>query len=205
MRRALAIPKDQLPRVPKHRPADQRQRRRGRSAQGAPEDDQREPRRRLEGHRDRRRPRGDRRRRRRRRAGPHGWRRELFGETALKLKRGEIALAVKQNHVVAIDAPSTTYSTTIAGFQSRRVLASWPRRRSTRAPPSGAEIRRQHQRQLLAARLDPRAPDDAGHGAGDQMGDAQRGAEGAGALHQAGRGKFADARRQCSSISPSCR
>ena len=32
-----------------------------------------------------------------------GWRRELFGETALKLKRGEIALAVKQNHVIAIE------------------------------------------------------------------------------------------------------
>lgn len=32
-----------------------------------------------------------------------GWRRELFGETALKLKRGEIALAVEANHVVAIE------------------------------------------------------------------------------------------------------
>jgi ribonuclease D len=32
-----------------------------------------------------------------------GWRRELFGETALKLKRGDIALAVKQNHVIAIE------------------------------------------------------------------------------------------------------
>lgn len=32
-----------------------------------------------------------------------GWRRELFGDTALKLKHGELALAVKQNHVVAID------------------------------------------------------------------------------------------------------
>jgi len=32
-----------------------------------------------------------------------GWRRELFGETALKLKRGEIALAVKQNHVVTLE------------------------------------------------------------------------------------------------------
>lgn len=32
-----------------------------------------------------------------------GWRRELFGETALKLKRGQIALAVNQNHVVAIE------------------------------------------------------------------------------------------------------
>jgi ribonuclease D len=33
----------------------------------------------------------------------HGWRRELFGEAALKLKRGELALAVEQNHVVAIE------------------------------------------------------------------------------------------------------
>ncbi len=32
-----------------------------------------------------------------------GWRRELFGEKALKLKRGEIALAVKQNHVITIE------------------------------------------------------------------------------------------------------
>jgi ribonuclease D len=32
-----------------------------------------------------------------------GWRRDLFGEAALKLKRGEISLAVKQNHVVTID------------------------------------------------------------------------------------------------------
>lgn len=32
-----------------------------------------------------------------------GWRRELFGEAALRLKRGEIALAVNQNHVVAIE------------------------------------------------------------------------------------------------------
>jgi ribonuclease D len=33
----------------------------------------------------------------------HGWRRDLFGETALKLKRGEIALAVKANQVVALE------------------------------------------------------------------------------------------------------
>jgi ribonuclease D len=32
-----------------------------------------------------------------------GWRRDLFGEAALRLKRGEIALAVQQNHVVTID------------------------------------------------------------------------------------------------------
>lgn len=36
-----------------------------------------------------------------------GWRRELFGEAALKLKRGDLALAVKKNHVVAIDNPRT--------------------------------------------------------------------------------------------------
>jgi ribonuclease D len=33
----------------------------------------------------------------------HGWRRELFGETALRLKSGKLALAVKQNHVVAVE------------------------------------------------------------------------------------------------------
>jgi ribonuclease D len=33
----------------------------------------------------------------------HGWRRELFGETALKLKRGGILLGVRNNHVVALD------------------------------------------------------------------------------------------------------
>jgi len=32
-----------------------------------------------------------------------GWRRELFGETALKLKRGELGLAVTQNHVIAFE------------------------------------------------------------------------------------------------------
>lgn len=33
----------------------------------------------------------------------HGWRRELFGETALKLKHGKMSLAVEANHVVAIE------------------------------------------------------------------------------------------------------
>jgi ribonuclease D len=33
----------------------------------------------------------------------HGWRRELFGEVALRMKRGDIALAVRNNQVVAID------------------------------------------------------------------------------------------------------
>ena len=33
----------------------------------------------------------------------HGWRRELFGETALKLKRGALSLAVRANQVVAIE------------------------------------------------------------------------------------------------------
>ncbi len=32
-----------------------------------------------------------------------GWRRELFGEAALRLKRGELSLAVKQNHVIRIE------------------------------------------------------------------------------------------------------
>lgn len=32
----------------------------------------------------------------------HGWRRELFGDAALRLKHGEIALAVNNNHVVTV-------------------------------------------------------------------------------------------------------
>jgi ribonuclease D len=32
----------------------------------------------------------------------HGWRRDLFGETALELKRGALALAVQANQVVAL-------------------------------------------------------------------------------------------------------
>ncbi|MEP1881813.1 MAG: ribonuclease D, partial [Roseibium sp.] len=32
-----------------------------------------------------------------------GWRLELFGETALKLKRGEVALAFRDRQIVAID------------------------------------------------------------------------------------------------------
>jgi len=32
----------------------------------------------------------------------HGWRREVFGEDALKLRRGEIALAVEGKHVTAV-------------------------------------------------------------------------------------------------------
>ena len=32
-----------------------------------------------------------------------GWRRELFGERAIALKRGKLALAVEKNRVVAVD------------------------------------------------------------------------------------------------------
>ncbi|MEP1930880.1 MAG: ribonuclease D [Roseibium sp.] len=35
-----------------------------------------------------------------------GWRRELFGETALKLKRGEVALAFRDRQIIAIDQAS---------------------------------------------------------------------------------------------------
>ena len=37
----------------------------------------------------------------------HGWRRELFGEKALALKHGKLALAVERNRVVAVDKPAT--------------------------------------------------------------------------------------------------
>ena len=41
----------------------------------------------------------------------HGWRRELFGEAALRLKRGDMALAVRRNQVVAIEGPGRTSGT----------------------------------------------------------------------------------------------
>ena len=34
----------------------------------------------------------------------HGWRRELFGESALALKHGQLALAVEKGRVVRVDA-----------------------------------------------------------------------------------------------------
>jgi ribonuclease D len=34
-----------------------------------------------------------------------GWRRELFGEDALRLKRGELALTVRKGEVVVIPVP----------------------------------------------------------------------------------------------------
>jgi ribonuclease D len=33
----------------------------------------------------------------------HGWRRELFGDKALKLKRGELALAIRKGRVTALE------------------------------------------------------------------------------------------------------
>lgn len=102
VRKALDIPKDELPRIPKHRPA---------SANGAAVDllkvllkmiseshgvaskiiatiDDLEA---IAGDDSADVP------------ALSGWRRELFGETALKLKHGKIALAVKDNHVVTIN------------------------------------------------------------------------------------------------------
>jgi ribonuclease D len=36
-----------------------------------------------------------------------GWRRELFGERAIALKHGRLALAVEKGRVVALDKPSS--------------------------------------------------------------------------------------------------
>jgi ribonuclease D len=103
VRRALALPRDQLPRLPKHRPATN-----GNGAavdllkvllkmtsenhgvaakviatvddlEAIASDDKADV------------------------PALHGWRRELFGETALRLKRGDLALAVKSNQVVAVE------------------------------------------------------------------------------------------------------
>lgn len=44
----------------------------------------------------------------------HGWRRELFGEDALKLKRGQLALALEGDSVVARPLPPSTTESTAA-------------------------------------------------------------------------------------------
>ena len=36
-----------------------------------------------------------------------GWRRELFGEKAIALKHGKLALAVEKGRVVAVDNPAS--------------------------------------------------------------------------------------------------
>jgi ribonuclease D len=36
-----------------------------------------------------------------------GWRRELFGEKALRLKQGQLALAVERGRVVAVERPQS--------------------------------------------------------------------------------------------------
>jgi ribonuclease D len=105
VRRALALPKEQLPRVPKHKPLGN-----GNGAavdllkvllkmisethgvatkviatvddlEAIAADDRADV------------------------AALHGWRRELFGDMALKLKRGDLALAVDFNQVVAFERP----------------------------------------------------------------------------------------------------
>ena len=74
-----------------------------RASEGAAADDVGTSRRRQQGDRHRRRPRTDRRRRQRRVAALHGWRRELFGEAALALKHGRLALAIEKGRVVRVD------------------------------------------------------------------------------------------------------
>src|SRR5207244_12433838 len=38
----------------------------------------------------------------------HGWRRDLFGEKALALKRGQLSLAIEQGRVVALERQLST-------------------------------------------------------------------------------------------------
>ncbi|WP_208977716.1 ribonuclease D [Labrenzia sp. 011] len=47
-------------------------------------------------------------------AAMRGWRRELFGETALKLKHGEVALAFRNKQIVALDQPPQEDLETVA-------------------------------------------------------------------------------------------
>ncbi len=74
-----------------------------RTPQGAAAHDVGAARRRRQGDRHRRRPRAHRRDDEADVPALHGWRRELFGEKALALKHGQLALAVDENRVIAVE------------------------------------------------------------------------------------------------------
>ena len=67
----------------------------------------------------------------------HGWRRELFGEAALALKHGRLALAIEKGRVVRVDRDEAVYP--VAAHEStRRGLA--PSLRSTERCVSSINI-----------------------------------------------------------------
>ena len=56
----------------------------------------------------------------------HGWRRELFGEKAIALKHGKLALAIEKGRVVALDKPPVlTRCSTLAHDLSPKVGNFW--------------------------------------------------------------------------------
>ena len=113
-----------------------------------------------------------------------GWRRQLFGEQALALKRGELALSMSRARRrrgrarprVARSPPSSYFSTTTSCRAARRAPRTGAagcrgaRRADRQAPPAG-----QARRVRRAPNLGPRQ--DALHRAGDEIGDAERGGE----------------------------
>ena len=108
VQRGLARDPETLPQIEK--PRGNPTARPRRTAQGAAAHDLGTPRRRRQGDRHRRRSRPDRRRRRGRRRRLNGWRRELFGEAALALKHGRLALAIEKGRVVTVDRDETAQS-----------------------------------------------------------------------------------------------
>ena len=53
----------------------------------------------------------------------HGWRREMFGEAALSLKHGKLALAIEKGRVVRVDGRRVPYG---ARLTSERITTSPP-------------------------------------------------------------------------------
>ena len=131
-----------------------------------------------------------------------GWRRQLFGEQALALKRGELALSMSPRGVVAIalrprlarSPPSSYFSSiTIAPRQRRRAPRTAACGSPGARPRRSARSARQHQLDAFADAPHLRARQHALHRAGDEIGDAERGGERARAFAVAQRRELADA------------
>ena len=126
-----------------------------------------------------------------------GWRRELFGEKALALKHGELALAIERGKVAAVrdvERPPDL------AHQHHRLAADQARERAQPAEHALAgergEFAGKPQRQPVPLDRERRLRQHAGHRRGNDIGEPQRRAEHAGAVEHACRSELAQPRRE---------
>ena len=82
----------------------------------------------------------------------HGWRRELFGEKALALKHGKLALAVEQNRVVAVERGGAERASELWLLRSRSRTRRLLRHEDRIAPDQARELAQPHEQPLARER-----------------------------------------------------